>query len=208
MSYHNTALSFSTIPQALVHSFYFMLGNVDFDFIGGTVSPPLSTGILVTFMLFMILLMTNLLIALMGHSFLKINERGLIQWRYEQACIMVDNASLSFKEIVTQPCLFVSMHTKLYTSEYCIHTTTEGVNNHFSNGHSQHHIPTASSAVSLDKLSDQHHTLGATVNINTVFETLQAMKTQQTQDREEIMILKAMVTELRDLVRSSHQGQR
>lgn len=102
LSSHNKALPFSTVGNALLNAFYYMLGNVDSDF-SGTTSPQLATALLVVFMMFMMILMLNLLIALMGNSFAAISEKGLAQWRYEQACIIVDQSLLQTKSALKVP---------------------------------------------------------------------------------------------------------
>lgn len=90
ISYPDHTLTFGTIPNAFLNTFQYMLGQeVSADF-SGTASPELGVGLLVAFMLFMMILMLNLLIALMGDSFTVIKDRGIAHWRREQACLMLE----------------------------------------------------------------------------------------------------------------------
>lgn len=67
-----------------------MLGqNIDPNF-QGTVAPWFGTILLVLFMMTMMILMLNLLIALMGDAFSKVRQQGLALWRLEQASIILE----------------------------------------------------------------------------------------------------------------------
>ena len=90
ISYPNASLPFGTIPSSFIESFLYMLGqDIDAKFTN-TSSPQLGVFLLVMFMLFMMILMLNLLIALMGNSFQVIQNKGVAQWRIEQACMMLE----------------------------------------------------------------------------------------------------------------------
>jgi hypothetical protein len=58
-------------------------------------------------MMIMIILMLNLLIALMGDAFAKVRSQGLAVWRQEQASIIIEEAFLLPKTLVTPPYLHV-----------------------------------------------------------------------------------------------------
>lgn len=90
ISYPNASLPFGTIPSSFIESFLYMLGqDIDAKFTN-TSSPQLGVFLVVMFMLFMMILMLNLLIALMGNSFQVIQNKGVAQWRIEQACMMLE----------------------------------------------------------------------------------------------------------------------
>jgi hypothetical protein len=105
---------FGTGKSALINGFYFMLGSVDGSFPEETVSPSLATALLVVFMLFMVILMLNLLIALMGDTFGRVKERSLRQWRYEQMMIMMQNCEIAFWSKRRLPRIAVSRHKQGY----------------------------------------------------------------------------------------------
>jgi hypothetical protein len=94
LSNYDATLPFGTIKSAFLTSFFYMLGqNIDKNFVG-LVSPDLATVLLVLFMMVMIILMLNLLIALMGDAFSKVRELGLAVWRREQAAIIIEESFL------------------------------------------------------------------------------------------------------------------
>jgi hypothetical protein len=105
---------FGTGKSALINGFYFMLGSVDGSFPEETVSPSLATALLVVFMLFMVVLMLNLLIALMGDTFGKVKERALLQWRYEQMTIMMQNCEIAFWSKRRLPRIPTSQHNRYF----------------------------------------------------------------------------------------------
>ncbi len=111
LSYPDKSLTFGTIGSALLHCFLFMLGNFDSDF-SGTASPAFATLLLVLFLLFMTILMLNLLIALMGQSFSAVSEKGLAQWRLEQATIILDQMFMTKPgELELAPYVYVLRYT-------------------------------------------------------------------------------------------------
>lgn len=107
LSYPDYSLPFGTISNALLNSYLYMLGNSDSDF-SGTASPALSTLFLVLFLFFMAILMLNLLIALMGQSFASVSDKGLAQWRLEQASIILDQMfTVTAEKLILEPYVFV-----------------------------------------------------------------------------------------------------
>jgi hypothetical protein len=86
------ALPFGTIQMAFLNTYLYMLGqniSVDFD---DTASPQLGIVLLVMFMFLMMILMLNLLIALMGNSYSKVQEKGLAEWRMGQASMILEQS--------------------------------------------------------------------------------------------------------------------
>jgi hypothetical protein len=94
----------------MLSSFDYMLGNFNLQF-EGSVAPTLSLCLVIVFVIFMIVLMFNLLIALMGNTFAYVSSKGLAQWRREQASIMVDEQFMRDANLTVPPCLFVLMYT-------------------------------------------------------------------------------------------------
>jgi hypothetical protein len=110
LSRRDDGLPFGTINQALLSSFDYMMGNFDTQF-QGSISPALSTLLVVVFIVFMIILMLNLLIALMGNTFAQVSAKGLAQWRQEQTSIILDELFLVEDTLVVPPFLYVIMNT-------------------------------------------------------------------------------------------------
>ena len=107
LSYPDYSLPFGTISNALLNSYLYMLGNAESDF-EGTASPALSTFFLVLFLFFMAILMLNLLIALMGQSFASVSDKGLAQWRLEQASIILDQMfTVTMDKLILEPYVYV-----------------------------------------------------------------------------------------------------
>lgn len=114
ISHRDPSLPFGTISQAMLSSFNYMMGDFDTQF-EGSVSPTLSTFLVLVFVVFMIILMLNLLIALMGNTFAIVSEKGLAQWRQEQVSIILDEKFMaSPEELQVPPCLYVLMNTTDY----------------------------------------------------------------------------------------------
>eukprot|EP01038_Epipyxis_sp_PR26KG_P004486 gene4486-6341_t len=100
-----------TFPTALFNSFLFMLGqNLQFTF-ESSVAPSFTMFILVIFMSFMLILMLNALIAIMGESFSSVRAVGSAQWRLEQASIILDQQFLLPKEVTIPSYLYVLRYT-------------------------------------------------------------------------------------------------
>jgi hypothetical protein len=108
--FRGEGLPFGTASQAMLSSFDYMLGNFNLQF-EGSVAPTLSLCLVIVFVIFMIVLMFNLLIALMGNTFAYVSSKGLAQWRREQASIMVDEQFMRDANLTVPPCLFVLMYT-------------------------------------------------------------------------------------------------
>lgn len=107
LSYPNASLPFGTISNALLNSYMYMFGNSSADF-EGTASPNLSTLLLVLFLFFMSILMLNLLIALMGQSFISVSDKGLAQWRLEQASIILDQVfTVPIEKLLLEPYIYI-----------------------------------------------------------------------------------------------------
>lgn len=109
LSVRGEGLPFGTLSEAMLSSFRYMLGDFDLQF-AGSVSPTLSLCLVVVFVIFMIVLMFNLLIALMGNTFAYVSGKGLAQWRMEQASIILDEQFMRDAALVVPPCLFVLMY--------------------------------------------------------------------------------------------------
>lgn len=113
LSRRGEGLPFGSASQALLSSFDYMMGNFDVQF-DGSISPTLSTFLVLLFVIFMIVLMLNLLIALMGNTFAYVSGKGLAQWRQEQTSIVLDEQFMRDDKLVVPPCLFVLMYTTDY----------------------------------------------------------------------------------------------
>jgi len=95
ISYPDTSLAFGTIEMSFYNTYLYMLGqNIEADFAADTASPRLGIVLLVAFMFFMMILMLNLLIALMGNSYSKVQEKGLAEWRLGQASMILEQSYL------------------------------------------------------------------------------------------------------------------
>jgi hypothetical protein len=91
LTYNSTGNMFSRIDESFLSSFSFMMGNFDPSAFDGT-GRQRNFGIFlsVAYMMVVTILLLNLLIALMGSTYDKISERGLAQWRMEQAGVMIE----------------------------------------------------------------------------------------------------------------------
>ena len=116
ISYPNYNLQFGTIQMAFLNTYLYMLGqNIDVDF-EDTASPELGVVLLVMFMFFMMILMLNLLIALMGNSYSKVQEKGLAEWRLGQASMILEQAYLMTELSRRSHEYFSVIHMLKYTS--------------------------------------------------------------------------------------------
>jgi hypothetical protein len=105
---------FGTVKGAFLTAFMYMLGqNVEADF-DRTASPKLATFLLIVFMMAMIILMLNLLIALMGDVFSSVRAKGFAVWRKEQASIIIEESFFFADEAKKVPPF---LHVLKYTSE-------------------------------------------------------------------------------------------
>lgn len=113
----------------MLSAFNYMMGSFDTEFEGSRV-PVLGTLLVIVFVLFVIILMLNLLIALMGNTFSNVSEKGLAQWRQEQVSIVLEengngsggkgvshsnnNMGISSSRVEVPPCLYVLMNSTDY----------------------------------------------------------------------------------------------
>lgn len=93
LSNFDESLLFGTVKGSLYSIFFFMLGQgLDLDSLTDTIIPSFAQFLLVVFLVLVMLLMLNLLIALMGDSYSEMRALGLAAWRKEQASIACDQA--------------------------------------------------------------------------------------------------------------------
>eukprot|EP01032_Pedospumella_encystans_P017121 gene17121-19520_t len=84
------SLPFGTIQDSLLNSYVFMLGGFDPSAFEGTPLNGFATALSCFYMLIVSILLLNLLIALMGDSYGSVKEKGLAQWKLEQAQIVTE----------------------------------------------------------------------------------------------------------------------
>ncbi len=80
---------FGTIRNSLYHAYLTMLGGMTPTFIN-SISEGFGTFLLCIFMMVMIIVMLNILIALMGDTFADSRAQGLALWQREKAAIVYD----------------------------------------------------------------------------------------------------------------------
>ena len=99
----------SSIWQSYLYTFIYMLGqNIDPNQFSDSDSFALNVLLLAFFMIFLLLLMLNLLIAIMNDSYRSIKEKGLAQWRLEQGGIILDDTFIKIdNNNDTDPYLYV-----------------------------------------------------------------------------------------------------
>lgn len=95
----------------MLSAFNYMMGSFDTEFEGNRL-PVVGTFLVIIFVVFVIILMLNLLIALMGNTFSMVSEKGLAQWRQEQVSIVLEERLVG--GVVVPPCLFVLMSTTAF----------------------------------------------------------------------------------------------
>jgi len=111
----NPQLYYGTVTDAFLNVFLNMFGQgISIDF-SGTVSPKLTTFIMIMFMLTMMILMLNLLIALMGDAFGAARAKGKALWRREQCSIMIDQRFLLSDQTVNSVPPYI--HVLKYTAD-------------------------------------------------------------------------------------------
>lgn len=111
-----------SILDSVFNSFMFTLGqNISFEF-GSSHIANFRVILLVVFMSFMVILMLNILITLMGESFSKVRGKGEAQWRLEQASIIIDQQFLLSEKITIPPFL----HVLKYTSDITFDESCDG----------------------------------------------------------------------------------
>lgn len=97
----DASLPFGTISLSFYNTFFYMIGqNIDTLFPASTGSPYIAALFLVSFMLIMMVLMFNLLIAIMGDICTKIREKGDSLWRREQAGVLLEERFLIKDEAI------------------------------------------------------------------------------------------------------------
>ena len=99
VSEDDAELPFGTIEASLLNSFVFMLGGFDPSAFQTTYLAHFAVALSCIYMLIVSILLLNLLIALMGDSYGSVKEKGLAQWKLEQAQIITEmQGSMSDKE--------------------------------------------------------------------------------------------------------------
>jgi hypothetical protein len=83
-------LPFSTFEGAMLYSFVFLLGGYDPTAFEGVPLYRLGIALSAIYMIIVSVLLLNLLIALMGDSYGSVKEKGLAQWKLEQAQIITE----------------------------------------------------------------------------------------------------------------------
>eukprot|EP00388_Colpodella_angusta_P035216 GDKK01035312.1.p1 GENE.GDKK01035312.1~~GDKK01035312.1.p1 ORF type:complete len:290 (+),score=62.54 GDKK01035312.1:100-870(+) len=83
-------LPFGTIENSLLNSYVFMLGGFDPSAFEGSPLNRFAIALSCFYMLIVSILLLNLLIALMGDSYGAVREKGLAQWKLEQAQIVTE----------------------------------------------------------------------------------------------------------------------
>ncbi len=89
---------FGTVRTSLYHAFLTMLGSMTPEF-KHSISKNFSVFLLCIFMMTMIIVMLNILIALMGDTFQSVRSKGLALWRREQARIVFDEIFFMNKNV-------------------------------------------------------------------------------------------------------------
>ncbi len=91
LSNMDSTSDFGTVKKSLWSAFMTMLGAMLPEFEANhNASPAFARYLMVIFMMVMIVLMLNILIALMGDAFSRVRDSGLALWRKEQATICID----------------------------------------------------------------------------------------------------------------------
>ena len=93
VSQDDSSLPFGSIGGSLLNSFVFMLGGFDPTAFNGLSLAPFAIAMSCLYMLIVSILLLNLLIALMGDSYGSVREKGLAQWKLEQAQIITEMKS-------------------------------------------------------------------------------------------------------------------
>jgi len=107
--YHDE--DFGSIDFSFLNTFLYMLGQeFSLDFTNNSVSPVFTRLVLVLFISFTLIVLLNMLIAQMGDSFNKINEKGSL-FRLAQASLIVRKCQSDFK--YEKNCV---THVLMYTS--------------------------------------------------------------------------------------------
>eukprot|EP01039_Chlorochromonas_danica_P007425 gene7427-8212_t len=105
------SLPFGTVKLALINCFMYMLGNISDFMFEGSVAPSFGSFLVVIFLVIMMILMLNLLIALMGDTFSAVRAEGAALWRKEQASIIYEECFLLAHRIRTHRFIHVLKYT-------------------------------------------------------------------------------------------------
>jgi hypothetical protein len=97
-----THSDFGNADSALIKTYDFALGNVDFTEFAGTQIEAFAIALSAFYMLAMAILLLNLLIALMSDSYSAVQARGLAQWRLEQSQLMIELLGAEEREFVEE----------------------------------------------------------------------------------------------------------
>lgn len=89
LSQNDETLPFGTVAGGFLNAFDYILGNFSSDF-SGTTNPSFATVLFILYMLFALVVMFNLLIAIMSNAYTEVQQKGLSQWRFEQATIIIE----------------------------------------------------------------------------------------------------------------------
>ena len=136
-------VSFDSYKSSLWSSFLTMLGAALPEFHDSTnASPTMARTLLATFMMVMIILMLNILIAIMGDAFASVRESGAAVWRMEQAMICIEEA---------------------YTSSRSLDKTDENVHNHIFVLQYSTDIDTKNDKTELNKMVEENWNMNGTV---------------------------------------------
>jgi hypothetical protein len=90
VSRNDRSLPFSTFEGAVLYSFVFLLGGFDPTLFEGIPLYRFAIAMSSIYMIIVSILLLNLLIALMGDSYGSVKEKGLAQWKLEQAQIITE----------------------------------------------------------------------------------------------------------------------
>jgi hypothetical protein len=90
VSRSDKSLPFSTYEGSVLYSFTFLLGNFDPSLFEGVPLYRFAIAMSSIYMIIVSILLLNLLIALMGDSYGSVKEKGLAQWKLEQAQIITE----------------------------------------------------------------------------------------------------------------------
>ncbi len=94
LSSFDTTLPWGTVQEALLTSFFNLLGQNISQSMSGLASPKLATVLIVAFMVILIIFMLNMLIAFLSNTFSSLQEDAMAVWRKEQASMLIEESFL------------------------------------------------------------------------------------------------------------------
>jgi hypothetical protein len=99
---------------------YCCTGNFDPEAFDGLPNELQKYGLILTciYMMVVVVLMLNLLIALMGDSFAQVAENGLAQWRLEQTMIILANADSTPPEVNSKRSQVIYLEQRKTSSDF------------------------------------------------------------------------------------------